>query len=171
MESRSTTNSPVDDDAGITLRPAEPEDEPFLFKVYASTRADEMAAWGLDAAQQESFLRMQFRAQQGTYGMQYEAADHRIIMKGQEPVGRILVNRTEDEILLVDIALLAESRNEGIGSRLIRDLQREARQAGVPVNLHVLKSNEMAARLYERLGFKSVGGDSVYAQMSWLPET
>ena len=169
MESRSTTNS-LGDGAAITLRAAEPEDEPFLFQVYASTRADEMAAWGLDAAQQEPFLRMQFRAQQGTYGMQYEAADHRIIMRDHEPVGRILVNRTEDEILLVDIALLAEHRNAGIGSRLIRDLQREAAQAGVPVNLHVLRSNGMAARLYERLGFRSVGGDSVYSQMRWLPD-
>jgi ribosomal protein S18 acetylase RimI-like enzyme len=170
MESR-PTQRPLNDDASVTLRAAVPEDEPFLFNVYASTRADEMAAWGLDAAQQEAFLRMQFRAQQATYGMQYEAADHRIIMRDHEPVGRILVNRTEEEFLLVDIALLAEYRNAGIGSQLVRDLQREAAQAGVPVNLHVLRSNVAAARLYERLGFKGVGGDSVYAQMRWLPDT
>jgi ribosomal protein S18 acetylase RimI-like enzyme len=170
MESKRTTIT-LGDGSFITLRAAEPEDEPFLFKVYASTRAEEMAAWGLDTAQREAFLMMQFRAQQGTYGMQYEAASHRIIMRDHEPVGRILVNRTEGEILLVDIALLAEYRNAGIGSQLIRDLQREAAQAGVPVNLHVLRSNGAAARLYERLGFRGVGGDSVYAQMRWLPDT
>jgi ribosomal protein S18 acetylase RimI-like enzyme len=170
MESRST-HSPLGEDASITLRAAVPEDERFLFKVYASTRADEMAVLGWNAAQAELFLSMQFRAQQGAYGMQYETADHRIIMVDHEPVGRILVNRTEEEILLVDIALLAEYRNAGIGSRLIRELQREAAQAGVPVNLHVLKSNGAAARLYERLGFRSVGGDSVYSQMTWLPDT
>ena len=47
---------------GVTLRPACADDEGFLLALYASTRQDEMAAWGWDAAQQEMFLRMQFLA-------------------------------------------------------------------------------------------------------------
>lgn len=152
----------------FNLRPAEPEDEPFLFRVYASTRADEMAAWGWDAAQQEAFLRMQFTAQHLNYRAQFPDADHRVIIAGGHPAGRILVDRTGQGILLVDIALLADCRNAGIGTALIRDLQREATEAGLPVDLHVLKTNP-AARLYERLGFQATDDDGIYLQMKWLP--
>lgn len=161
---------PADDnEPAINLRPAQPDDEPFLFRVYASTRADEMAAWGWDAAQQEAFLRMQFTTQSMSYRAQFPDADHRIIMLADEPVGRILVARTDEGILLVDIALLPERRSAGIGTSLIRDLQAEATQAGLPVHLHVLKTNPAAARLYERLGFSSIGDDGIYLEMKWQP--
>lgn len=156
-----------DDAIPFSLRPARPEDEPFLFSVYASARAAEMAAWGWDAAQQEAFLRMQFNAQHMTYRAQYPDADHQIIICEDQPVGRIMVDRTERGILLVDIALLAERRNGGIGTALIQDLQAEAGQAGTRVSLYVLKSNPAAARLYQRLGFLTTGDDGVYLQMDW----
>jgi ribosomal protein S18 acetylase RimI-like enzyme len=168
MENRSTKQTP-DEAMPVNLRPAQPEDEPFLFRVYAGTRADEMAAWGWDAAQQEAFLRMQFNAQSMAYRAQYPDADHRIIIYGNQPVGRILIDRSGQGILLIDIALLAECRNTGIGSALIRDLQREATQAGAPVRLHVLKTNPAAVRLYERLGFSITDDDGIYLEMKWLP--
>ena len=34
----------------ITLRPAQPDDDDFLFDLYASTRRAEMETWGLDEA-------------------------------------------------------------------------------------------------------------------------
>lgn len=37
----------------ILTVPSQREDEPFLFEVYASTRRDEVAAWGWDLSQQE----------------------------------------------------------------------------------------------------------------------
>ena len=61
------------------LQPVRPEDEPFLFELYASTRGDEMALVGWDKAQQEAFLRMQFNAQRSSYAMQFPNADYRII--------------------------------------------------------------------------------------------
>jgi ribosomal protein S18 acetylase RimI-like enzyme len=170
MENSSMKQSP-DETLPVELRPAQPEDEPFLFRVYASTRADEMAAWGWNAAQQEAFLRMQFNAQRLTYRAQFPEADHRIILAGGQPVGRILVERTGQRILLVDIALLADYRHAGIGTALIRDLQAEAAQADLPVDLYVLKTNPAAARLYERLGFSATDDDGIYLQMKWLPGT
>ena len=168
MEHRSGKETPDKRVPAVKLRSVEPDDEPFLFRVYASTRAAEMAAWGWDQAQQEAFLRMQFLTQQLSYRAQFPGADHRIIMVEDQPAGRILVARTDKEILLVDIALLAEYRNAGIGTGLIRDLQAEAARAGAPVHLHVLKTNPAAARLYERLGFQATEDDGVYLQMKWL---
>jgi hypothetical protein len=40
----------------LDLRPVRPEDEAFLFELYASTRADEMALVGWFKQQQETML-------------------------------------------------------------------------------------------------------------------
>ena len=58
----------------ISLRPIGPEDEAFLYRVYASTRADELAPLGWDEAQQTAFLRMQFAAQHQYYHAQFPNA-------------------------------------------------------------------------------------------------
>ena len=46
----------------ITLRSALPDDEAFLYQLYGTTRTEEMRAWGLEAAQQEMILKLQFTA-------------------------------------------------------------------------------------------------------------
>lgn len=153
----------------ITLQPVVPENDEFLFRVYAATRQHEMAAWGWEQAQQDAFLRLQFRAQQGSYRAAFPDADHRLILKGGKAVGRILVHRAEQAITLVDIALLPEHRNCGIGTRLIRDLIEESRSFRRPLRLQVAKSNHAAARLYERLGFSLTGENEMYYQMEWNP--
>ena len=154
----------------LALRPVVPEDEQFLYELYRSTRADEMAAWGWDAAQQDGFLRMQFRAQQLGYEAEEGQNETKIILFEDKPVGRLIVARTDDEILLVDIALLTEYRSNGIGTVFIKDLFDEATRAGKPVRLHVLKNNR-AMRLYERLGFKTTGESGMHFQMEWNPGT
>jgi ribosomal protein S18 acetylase RimI-like enzyme len=154
----------------ISLRAVTSEDEAFLYEVYASTRRDEMLSWGWDRTQQDAFLKMQFKAQHQAYAMEDEGTDTKIILLEGKPVGRLIVNRTEDEIRLTDIALLTEYRSSGIGTALIKDLFDEASRAGKPVRLHVLKNNR-ALRLYERLGFKTTGENGIHFQMEWIPDT
>jgi GNAT superfamily N-acetyltransferase len=149
----------------ITLRPARPDDDNFLHKLHAGTRAEEMAAWGWDAAQQQAFLHLQFRAQQAHYN-QYPNADHRIILSDGRPIGRLLISRLESETRLVDIALLPERRGAGIGAALINGLLDEAARANKPVRLHVEKSNR-ARRLYQRLGFVCAGDIGTHFTMEW----
>jgi ribosomal protein S18 acetylase RimI-like enzyme len=153
----------------IALRPVQPDDDPFLFEVYVSTRAEELAAWGWDAAQQEAFLRMQFNVQRQAYGGQYGEFDYSVILFNDQRVGRIMVSRTEQEILFIDIALLPPFRNRGIGTSLIKDLCAESTRRNVPVRLHHLKSNVRAARLYRRMGFNVTDEDDIYAEMEWHP--
>lgn len=147
-------------------RPATPEDQAFLFELYCSTRQEEMAAWGWSAAQQEPFLRMQFTAQQRSYELSYPEADHRIILLDNVRIGRILVARNGEEILLVDIALLPDYRGSGIGTALIRELLDEAAETSRPVRLQVYRNNP-AQRLYQRLGFYKIGENEIYYDMEW----
>ncbi len=152
----------------IALHLAQPPDEPFLLQVYASTRADEMALVPWTAEQKQAFLQMQFDAQRDSYALEYPNATWQIIEEAENPVGRLIVNRAEDKILLMDIALLPEYRNHGIGTLLIRDLMAEAQQTGKPLHLHVETFNP-AFKLYERLGFVKVDEIGIYWELAWFP--
>jgi GNAT superfamily N-acetyltransferase len=149
----------------LTLRPALPEDEAFLYAVYASTRAEEAALLG-DAARIEAFLRMQFDMQTRAYRMQFPRADYSVIMVGDEPVGRFIVWRTDAEIRVIDIALLPEHRGAGYGEILMRRMLAEAEQTGKPLRLQVDRFNR-ARRLYDRLGFVQTGETGTHFQMEW----
>lgn len=152
----------------VTLRPVRSGDEPFLRRLYASTRADEMAllAWSED--QKASFLEMQFTAQHSYYQRQFPEARFDIVEEDGRPVGRLYVDRRPEEIRLIDIALLPEHRNRGIGGRLMDQLLAEARTAGKPVTIHVERFNP-ALRLYRRLGFREVEDKGVYLLLAWSP--
>ena len=150
----------------ITLRSAGEADEPFLFQLYSSTRREELAAWNWTDAQMAAFLEMQFRAQRVSYASAYPGAEHSLVLEDGRPIGRLLVWRGEQEVRLVDIALLPASRGQGIGARLIRQLMEECAVHGRRLTLQVLVTNP-AKRLYQRLGFRRTGGDPMYDQMEW----
>jgi ribosomal protein S18 acetylase RimI-like enzyme len=157
------------EDRAIELRSAEREDEAFLYRVYASTRTDELAVLDWSEAQKEAFLQMQFTAQHRHYHNHYPDAAYQIILVNGVPAGRLYVDRREDEILLIDIALLPEYRNNGIGTALLSELLAEADVTGKPVRLHVEPFNP-ALRLYQRLGFSTVAERGVYWFMERPPE-
>ncbi|HEV2961748.1 MAG TPA: N-acetyltransferase [Candidatus Angelobacter sp.] len=148
----------------LTVCSFSPEHQEFLFQLYASTRQQEFAGLGWPPAQLDVFLRMQFNHQQRWYETAYPDAEHRIILRDGEPIGRILVNHTSEFHLLVDIALLPEHQNRGIGGKYLHELIQQSEKTGLPVRLQVLKTNP-AQRLYERLGFVKTGEDELYLQM------
>ena len=152
----------------ISLRAYSPEDEGFLYKVYASLRAEEMAFLGWNEAQLEAFLKMQFNAQQRAYEWQFRGAENFIILFDEEKVGRMITLNTEREIRPVDITLLPEYRNRGAGTFLLKELQTQARESGLPLRLRVMKTNVGARRLYERLGFAQTGEIDTHFEMEWL---
>jgi ribosomal protein S18 acetylase RimI-like enzyme len=151
------------------LRPSSPDDQDFLFQLYAGTRQAEFAAMGWNGAQLEPLLRMQFSSQQRWYETAYAQAEQQIVMLGEAPIGRIIVHRAAEATTLVDISLLPAHRGRGIGGGLIRDLIATCRQQKVRLRLQVLKTNP-AARLYERLGFVGTGEDGMYFQMEKQPD-
>lgn len=150
----------------VTFRPITDVDLPFLRDLYASTREDELSAVEWPAGEKEKFLGQQFHAQHTFYQDRFPAAKFEIVELFGKPVGRLYVDRREDEIRLIDIALVPETRNEGIGGALLRDLIDEARQRGQPLRIHVEKFNP-ALRLYRRLGFRDVEDQGVYFLMEW----
>lgn len=152
----------------ITLRQVLPADEDFLYQVYASTRIEEVAAFGWGEEEQEAFLRMQYELQRLSYALTYPNAHHEVICVEEERAGQMLTNRSADTLTLVDISLLPEYRNRGIGSMLIRQLQEEAAASGTSICLHVWAGNR-ALHLYSRMGFRTKSAGQPYISMIWTP--
>jgi ribosomal protein S18 acetylase RimI-like enzyme len=153
---------------GFELRPVELDDDELLFRVYASTRAEELAVVPWDEAQKEAFLRAQFQAQNRWYREHYAGASFDAVLVDGEPCGRLYVYRGAAEIRIVDITLLPEHRGNGVGTSLLRGLLAEADAAGKCVSIHVERMNP-ALRLYERLGFSVVEDKGVYMLLEWSP--
>jgi GNAT superfamily N-acetyltransferase len=151
---------------GLRFRQMRESDLPFLARLYASTRWEELAplAWSDDA--KAVFLDTQFQAQHAHYQEHYPGADWLVILRAGEPIGRLCIVRWRTEHRLIDIAFMPEHRGQGLGTALMRDLLDEAAAAGKPLSIHVEKFNP-AMRLYRRLGFVTAEDKGVYDLMRW----
>jgi ribosomal protein S18 acetylase RimI-like enzyme len=153
----------------IDLREVAEDDAGFLYSVYASTRTDEMARVDWNTEQKEAFLRMQFNAQAQFYIENYPGATFQVITLNDQPIGRLYIHRKKDEIRIMDIALLPEYRNLGIGSTLLQNILERGKSLNLPVTIHVEQFNP-ALRLYKRRGFRQKEDKGVYLLMEWSPE-
>ena len=108
---------------------------------------------------------MQFEAQLNHYKKIQPDANHDIIMSNGRPVGRLYVARTTDRIEIMDITVLPQERNAGIGSSLIKALMDEA-ESSRPLRIYVENFNP-SLRLFERLGFKAAEEDGFMLLMEW----
>jgi GNAT superfamily N-acetyltransferase len=80
--------------AGIlALRRERPADAAFVARLYASTRADELAPFGLSEAQLAAFLAQQHAALREREGRDHAGADVELVLVDEEPVGRLVVAR------------------------------------------------------------------------------
>lgn len=153
---------------GIAYRAEREEDEPFLRALYASTRAEEVAASGWPATVQQAFLEQQFRAQLLDYRSTYRRAEWLVIERAGEPIGRIYLDEMDGPIRIIDISLLPAERGAGLGTAILKDVLAAGRAAGKGASLHVL-ARSPARRLYERLGFRQVAEAGLYVLMERPP--
>ena len=159
------------DGPAVSLRPAAGEDYEELVRVYASTRAAELAqvTWWSDE-QKLAFCRSQYDSQKSEYDARFPDAEYDVILVEGKTAGRIWVGRDKEEIRLLDIALLPEYQGQGVGAALVGALIEEARSKGVRLRHMVFMLNEGARRFYERLGFRAFEEFSGYLHMEWKPE-
>jgi ribosomal protein S18 acetylase RimI-like enzyme len=152
----------------LTLRPSAEADRELLFEIYASTRTEELAPVPWDDATKRAFLTQQFDAQDRYYKDFRPQAAYDVIVADGRPAGRLYVDRGTDQILVMDIALLPEFRNRGIGTTLLRSLIDEANASDRTLAIHV-EVNNPARSLYDRLGFRPAGEHGVYVLMERPP--
>ena len=130
----------------LHLRPATADDREFAYTTTRDTmREHVLATWG-KWNEAEVRRRSSDNIANGTTC---------IIQLDGEPIGIWVVERESDCIRLVQIFILPAFQGRGIGSKLIEELLAEARSAGLPLRLRVLRVNP-AFNLYLRMGFKVV---------------
>jgi ribosomal protein S18 acetylase RimI-like enzyme len=152
----------------ILLREVTAEDEIFLREVYASTRALELSLVPWSDEQREAFLKFQFDAQDSHYRKQYPEASFQVILKEAEPVGRLYLVRGSAEIKILDITVLPQYRNAGIGTILLRELLAEAEKTARTVVIWVEHFNP-SQNLFKRLSFSKIDEDGYNHLMEWRP--
>jgi ribosomal protein S18 acetylase RimI-like enzyme len=153
----------------IHRRAATPADEPFLFDLHCAVRAPEFALLGLPEPQKQQLIRMQYAAQMNGYSSEFPESGFEIVFDDERKVGRIWIARREDGFHLVDIAILPDAQNSGIGTSLLRELQREAEAAQKPVRLSVFRFNQGSVRFHQRLGFTVTHEDEIQLYFEWNP--
>ncbi|MDX2101870.1 MAG: GNAT family N-acetyltransferase [Alphaproteobacteria bacterium] len=153
----------------MSLRPEQPEDRPFIDRLYASTRIEELETSGLPKPMWGEFLALQAHAQWTHYNKAYRPhSDFWVIEQGGQLVGRLYLFANAKDIRIIDIALLPEARSRGIGGALLTALQRCAAEEGKVLSIHVEATNR-ALTLYTRLGFQRVSDHPPYQLMHWHP--
>lgn len=151
------------------LREASEQDSEQLYHLFTSSRDDlGPALSGWSESQRDTFLRIQFKAQQDQYRQTHPNLTYKVVARQDEIIGQLISASADREIHILDIALLPRFRNRGIGTRLLRELLGQATRLKKNVNLQV-QVNNPAINLYQRLGFFDVGGDAVFRQMTWQP--
>jgi GNAT superfamily N-acetyltransferase len=139
------------------LRPAQPHDFPFCERLYFSEMDYVITKLGLDMARQRQ-----------NFARQWDVTEVRIIAVSGEDIGWLQTKVTDSALFLGQLYLSGHLQRQGIGTVVLQMLMEEARCAGKPVTLSVVKINP-ARRLYERLGFRPTHEDEhkVYMRLDF----
>lgn len=160
----------VDGAPVVSVRPVGDGDADVLYRIYASTRTDELAQVPWSEAAKSAFLREQFRFQCLDWERSYPDAEKLLTLVDGQAVGRLYVDRRPSEVRIIDIALLPAFRSRGVGGRLLRQVVDQGHDSGRPVTVHVERMNP-ALRLYHRLGFQLREDKGVYLLLECPPRS
>jgi GNAT superfamily N-acetyltransferase len=152
------------------LRPATDADADLQLRLLAANRAAELRLTGWTEGQRDAFFRMQLAARTRDYRLRFPAASVDIVQAFGADIGRWQIDRSGDQIIVVDIALLPDHCGRGIGSAMLRALLDEASASARHVALQVARDSA-ARRLYLRLGFVETERQGLHVAMRRLAPT
>lgn len=144
----------------IVLRASVADDADFAYNVTEKTmRSHVVATWGewRSDAVREALLA---QAASGTA---------QVIEFNGAKAGWLVIERHTSHFQLEQLFVLPEYQNQGVGTRIVKDLIEEAFCLRLPVRLRVLAVNP-AQRFYERMGFSVVEVAQERILMERLPQ-
>ena len=151
----------------VSLRPVTPADDEFLLMVYGRSREAELNQVVWEEGQKEAFVAWQFKMQRQDYESRFADTEYAVVLADGEQVGRIWIARDEREIHLLDIAILPDFQNRGVGTILMKRLIDESHRTGKRLRHTVFMLNADAHRFYERLGFVDIEDAGAYKRMEY----
>ena len=154
--------------AGISLRPATANDQPFIELLYRSARPDLQF---IDGGQElvETVMAQQFNAHTQGAGETYPNAMHFIIEKTQHSIGALIVDFGHNEVRVIYVAFIPAARGFGYGKAILQGVQQAATSSHCPVAVVVWHNNPGAKRIYLELGFQVEESQMLADRMVWYP--
>lgn len=152
--------------AGLELRPAQTEDEPFQEQLFRSTRKH-LTQILLDKQVVDTLIQQQFQLQQAYYRKQWPNANTLVVYFSNKPVGKIILDKSETHLHVIDIVIEEAMRGQGLGTSLLRALQVIAAKQSFSITLSVDRENLAAKKLYLALGFGVVSQSDTHEFMVW----
>ena len=152
--------------SGLELRPARVEDDVFAEQLFRSTRKY-LTQILVDSQFPETLIQQQFQWQQRHYKQLWPDAKDFIIYFSMQPVGKLTLNETANDLHIIDFIIAEKMRGKGLGTSLLRALQAVAKKQSLALRLSVDCENLSARRLYLALGFKVVTQTDTQAFMVW----
>ena len=144
------------DGKGVALRAARAGDSAFVYETKRAALGDYVSrTWGWEEEFQREYHRRHY----------WPEITSIITLDGRD-IGCLVVRQEPEYILLESIYVLPEYQEEGIGTRIIRQILDYAAEHQERVRLHVLKINP-AVRLYKRLDFRIIGETGHHYVMEW----
>ena len=92
-----------------------------------------------------------------------ERDDNYIIEVDSEHAGIVGIIENEDSIIIGPLYLFKQHQSKGVGTKIISDII--IKSPSKDIKLGVLKVNNRARKLYEKLGFEVYGEENSHWQM------
>ncbi|WP_218189729.1 MULTISPECIES: N-acetyltransferase [unclassified Pseudomonas] len=139
------------------MRPATDRDLFVLFQIHRSVFKDHIEKiWGWD----ESWQLSNFTAE-------FLHAVTSVVESNGEIIGYVQIVDNENRIYVQNIAISQEFQSKGFGTSIMQKLQLDAAARKVTLQLSVFRTNTLAQRFYERLGFHQTGETATHIELSW----
>jgi len=141
------------------LRPCKPADFDFAFHAKKDAMGSHIAEkWGWDEEYQLSLHQQRWQ----------EKPWFVIMLKGQK-IGTVSIQQLENSVRFGEFYLLADYRNKGIGTAIIKEFLQDCDKQKIKVVLEYLKWNPVGA-MYKRHGFKVVSENDIHYFMEREPK-
>lgn len=137
------------------LRPAVDDDCPFIERLYIGTMEPLLSA----------FDAWDIKKNMASFKKYYRVSEAKIIVVDDIDAGWFQVHDCPEEISLRQIHIEQKYRSRKIGTKIVKNLIRDATRQGKRLTLLVVKNNP-ALNLYQRLGFVIAGEDETKFHLS-----
>ncbi|MEA2833079.1 MAG: hypothetical protein QOG66_1281 [Methylobacteriaceae bacterium] len=150
------------------LRPEVPEDERFLFDLFAANNLGILHQAGFPTEMVEKLIDFQFHSQTKTYREMFPDALYSIVTWDGKDVGRFIEHDERHSVYFVDFVLFPEYQAIGLGSALTRALIAEWAARGRDARVKVRVNNEASLKMCRKLGFvQGEPDDMAYIELRW----
>jgi ribosomal protein S18 acetylase RimI-like enzyme len=152
----------------LCLRGVNSDDDLFLKQLFRLTRPH-LTQIPMPPEFVEVIVQQQYDLQKSSYVRHFPGCGHFLIMRHQEPIGRLMLylDVKQASLRLVDICLLPQWCGQGYGSALLWSLQSLAQKNKWQLLLSVDHQNWRAKKLYGSLGFQLERASTTHSVMVW----